>query len=514
MKKRQFIHFLIDTLLVTGSFLFIIWLLPGTRRFYIPAYDVPFAGFIGLWILSSLLFGKYRSITENRFIKTLDITFRANILVTAIVASMIFLFDRFSYSREVVFGTLMLATVTEIIYAYLIYIRRKQKKESDGDVGIHAIGTQIDYTKKEELEISDSAPVEINQQATTLLRERYLKNTKGLFSWLQESLPLDKIRKDNTLVLYSHHIYNIEFYDPDTLELFINLYEVNDLRHVNRYFSTVWKDLKPGGYYLLCGRTNDVIKRTYREKFPSGIAQLAYFSHYCIHRVMPKLPGFAQLYYAFTKGRNRAFSFTEILGRLYYCGFSSVATRIINDKHYFLVRKTGNPVEGQKPTYGPLIKLNRVGKGGKPIKVLKMRTMHPYSEFLQDYIYQLNKLDDGGKFKNDFRITTSGRIMRKLWLDELPMILNLIRGDIKIVGVRPISKHYLNLYSEELQELRMTVKPGMIPPFYADLPNTLEEIEASELRYLQSYRRNRIGTDLRYFFKAIGNIFFRNARSA
>jgi len=97
-------------------------LLPGTRRFYIPAYDVPFAGFIGLWILSSLLFGKYRSITENRFIKTLDITFRANILVTAIVASMIFLFDRFSYSREVVFGTLMLATVTEIIYAYLIYI--------------------------------------------------------------------------------------------------------------------------------------------------------------------------------------------------------------------------------------------------------------------------------------------------------------------------------------------------------------------------------------------------------
>ncbi|PLW97907.1 MAG: hypothetical protein C0593_07180 [Marinilabiliales bacterium] len=179
-----------------------------------------------------------------------------------------------------------------------------------------------------------------------------------------------------------------------------------------------------------------------------------------------------------------------------------------------MVRKTGNPVDGQKPTYGPLIKLNRVGKGGKPIKVLKMRTMHPYSEFLQDYIYQLNKLDDGGKFKNDFRITTSGRIMRKLWLDELPMILNLIRGDIKIVGVRPISKHYLNLYSEELQELRMTVKPGMIPPFYADLPNTLEEIEASELRYLQSYRRNRIGTDLRYFFKAIGNIFFRKARSA
>ena len=57
----------------------------------------------------------------------------------------------------------------------------------------------------------------------------------------------------------------------------------------------------------------------------------------------------------------------------------------------------------------------------------------------------------GGKFKDDFRVTTEGRFFRKFWLDELPMIINIFKGDMKIVGVRPLSSHYFNLYSEELK---------------------------------------------------------------
>jgi hypothetical protein len=45
--------------------------------------------------------------------------------------------------------------------------------------------------------------------------------------------------------------------------------------------------------------------------------------------------------------------------------------------------------------------------------------MHPYSEYLQEYIYENNKLQQGGKFNNDFCVTTLGRIMRKTWIDEL-----------------------------------------------------------------------------------------------
>jgi lipopolysaccharide/colanic/teichoic acid biosynthesis glycosyltransferase len=139
--------------------------------------------------------------------------------------------------------------------------------------------------------------------------------------------------------------------------------------------------------------------------------------------------------------------------------------------------------------------------------------MHAYSEYLQEYVYFKNDLKAGGKFKDDFRITTEGKIFRKFWLDELPMIINLFKGNMKLVGVRPLSKHYFNLYSEELKRKRIQYKPGLIPPFYADMPATLEEIMDSEMRYLESYEKNPFTTDLKYFFRAWYNIFLKHARS-
>src|SRR5690625_5422146 len=77
--------------------------------------------------------------------------------------------------------------------------------------------------------------------------------------------------------------------------------------------------------------------------------------------------------------------------------------------------------------------------------------------------------------------------MRKYWVDELPMFINYFRRDLKLVGVRPLSTHYFELYPRELQDLRIQVKPGLVPPYYADLPSGLEEIQESEKRYLEAY---------------------------
>jgi lipopolysaccharide/colanic/teichoic acid biosynthesis glycosyltransferase len=93
------------------------------------------------------------------------------------------------------------------------------------------------------------------------------------------------------------------------------------------------------------------------------------------------------------------------------------------------------------------------------------------------------------------------------------MIINLLRGELKIVGVRPLSQHYFNLYTKELQERRIKYKPGLIPPFYVDNPKTLEEIMASEIKYLDAYDKHPLLTDLRYFFVAVYNIVFKRYRS-
>ena len=84
---------------------------------------------------------------------------------------------------------------------------------------------------------------------------------------------------------------------------------------------------------------------------------------------------------------------------------------------------------------------------------------------------------------------------------------------MKLIGVRPLSKHYLSLYDDDLKELRVKVKPGLVPPFYADMPKTLEEIQDSERRYLYAYLKSPIGTDIKYFFKTFYNIVIKRARS-
>ena len=147
------------------------------------------------------------------------------------------------------------------------------------------------------------------------------------------------------------------------------------------------------------------------------------------------------------------------------------------------------------------------------MKVYKLRTMHPYSEYIQDYVYFLHDLQEGGKFRNDFRITSWGAVCRKIWLDELPMTINYLKGNMKLVGIRPLSKQYFELYNKDVRERRIKYKPGLIPPFYADMPQDLESIQASEIKYLDSYDKHPFLTDFRYFWKSLWNILFRHARS-
>ena len=139
--------------------------------------------------------------------------------------------------------------------------------------------------------------------------------------------------------------------------------------------------------------------------------------------------------------------------------------------------------------------------------------MHSYSEYLQDYIYRVNNIDKGGKFKNDFRISPLGSILRKIWIDELPMFINLAKGDVKIFGVRPLSEQYYNLYSEELKKERIKYKPGLIPPYYVDLPKNIDEIMASEMKYLKLYGKKPYKTDLKYMIIAFYNIVIKGNRS-
>jgi hypothetical protein len=69
------------------------------------------------------------------------------------------------------------------------------------------------------------------------------------------------------------------------------------------------------------------------------------------------------------------------------------------------------------------------------------------------------------------------------------------------------------LYSPEVKKKRSEFKPGLVPPYYADMPKTLEDIMKSEMSYFEAFEKNPLSTDIKYFIKAVNNILFRNARS-
>ncbi len=275
------------------------------------------------------------------------------------------------------------------------------------------------------------------------------------------------------------------------------------------------KNLPWGGVFICCAETLVQRKSRIFNKYPKWFAYpYYYFLDFPGKRVFPKFEFTRKIHDFFTKGNNKTLSFTEVMGRLVYSGFNILNYKEINNLTYFITSKEKELENNRSHSYGMLFKMRRVGKDGKMIDVFKIRTMHPYAEYIQKYLYDINGSGSGDKINNDFRVTSWGRFLRKYWLDEIPMFLNLIKGDIKVVGVRPLSENKFSLYPEELQKLRVSVKPGLIPPFYADLPKTFNELLESERKYLLAYKKNPLKTDIKYFFKSMYNININHSRSS
>jgi lipopolysaccharide/colanic/teichoic acid biosynthesis glycosyltransferase len=289
---------------------------------------------------------------------------------------------------------------------------------------------------------------------------------------------------------------------------------MNDVIRMNKYLIERNEEMEVGDQLNIRFESMEARQKRLFQKYPVILRYPLYIFDFILHRVFPKLDTTKALYFELTKGKGRIISLAEMLGRIYSCGFKVVEYRLQSNITVVTAEKISESLHTKNPSYGPLIKLERVGYKGKLISVYKFRTMHPFSEFIQEYVFHKNNLADGGKINNDFRVTFWGKFLRALWIDELPMVLNFIKGEMKLVGVRPLSLQYFKLYPKEVQDLRTSIKPGLIPPFYADMPVTFEDIVESERKYLISYKKNPIRTDMVYFFKAMRNILFKNVRSS
>ncbi len=111
---------------------------------------------------------------------------------------------------------------------------------------------------------------------------------------------------------------------------------------------------------------------------------------------------------------------------------------------------------------GPLLfRQTRVGLHGRPFRMLKFRTMVENAEALKMQLATQNEMDGPVfKMKKDPRITSIGRILRKFSIDELPQLVNVLRGDMSVVGPRPPVPNEVAKY-EPWQRRRLSVRPGL-----------------------------------------------------
>jgi exopolysaccharide biosynthesis polyprenyl glycosylphosphotransferase len=130
----------------------------------------------------------------------------------------------------------------------------------------------------------------------------------------------------------------------------------------------------------------------------------------------------------------------------------------------------------------------RAGRDGRPFTMLKFRTMDADAEQRLGELVDLEKLEQPAfKIRDDPRVTRSGRLLRRFSADELPQLINVLRGHMSLVGPRPEEESVVALYDER-QRGRLAIKPGLTGPMqvYGRSDLTFEERLAMERDYLDN----------------------------
>ncbi len=311
---------------------------------------------------------------------------------------------------------------------------------------------------------------------------------------------------DKLLIMSTTSLFNVDVFITQGTNHFINLHKSNDIQWLNKFFEHVNERLPIGGYFIGCAETFQQRKTRVLSNFPPIKSHIYYLFDFIFKRIFPKLKFTQKFYFSVTHGKGRVLSKAEILGRLVCCGFEIVDFKEITGLVYFITKKIKAPVYDMNPSYGLVYKMPRVGKNGKKIGVYKFRTMHPYSEYLQDYVINNSGYKENGKPENDFRLTPWGKVMRKYWLDELPQLINVLKCEMRLVGIRPVSQRFLDELPADLISLRLKHKPGCIPPYVSLLKQGVNGFMEAEEIYLREKESHPIWTDIKYIGKAIFNI--------
>ena len=166
----------------------------------------------------------------------------------------------------------------------------------------------------------------------------------------------------------------------------------------------------------------------------------------------------------------------------------------------FLIISLAIKLESKGPIF---FKHTRIGKDGKIIKIYKFRSMVNNAEdMIKEFTpEQMKEYRENYKLKNDPRITKVGKFLRKTSLDELPQLINIIKGDLSIIGPRPVVADELKKYGTNTRKF-LSVTPGLTGYWAANGRSctSYEQRMQMELFYIDNLS---LKMDIKVFFKTI-----------
>ncbi|MDR2357070.1 MAG: sugar transferase [Oscillospiraceae bacterium] len=153
----------------------------------------------------------------------------------------------------------------------------------------------------------------------------------------------------------------------------------------------------------------------------------------------------------------------------------------------------------------PLYAQKRIGINGKEFKLYKLRSMYARNKPIEEIFTpeQLEQYRREFKVDDDPRVTRVGRIIRKYSIDELPQLINILAGDLSIIGPRPIVKQELEKYGTQAEEF-LSVKPGLTGYWQAYARNNAGYEDGRRQRMELYYIENRsLRLDVKIFFRTV-----------
>ena len=159
------------------------------------------------------------------------------------------------------------------------------------------------------------------------------------------------------------------------------------------------------------------------------------------------------------------------------------------------------------PGDGAIFRQRRVGRDGKLFWLYKFRTMCPDAEEQLNELLSQNQMDGPVfKMKDDPRITKVGKFIRKTSIDELPQFINVLKGDMSLVGTRPPTVGEFKQYKGH-HKRRLSMKPGITGMWQAYGRNSVmdfDEVVKMDLEYIDNWS---VMLDIKILFKTVVTVF-------